>query len=610
MRSALCLAIVLLAGACSAAPAVASEPAPFDVPGAAVVLDPGGTMSLAQAQRSTFEPASAFVYPGLASPIHPLVLWVRFPAPPSGVWYLVGAPGVGYARLYEPVPQAGAYAASTFGTRVPFDERSIARVPPTVRIGPSSGRAPLYVRISLDDESRVQSILSLKDRAALRRQDAALERMASISLLFIGIFISLAAANVFVFLFVREKTYVIYSAMMLSNALFAACYVHGSAWRWLWPFASLADTPVQGSVIILEAIALLAFARTFLGTARLVPRADRMATWSCSALIAIAALVCYVIPSAHVGPLAIGRTIFLLSVVAFVVIVFWLGLAALRAGSVVARFFVASNGVVTLTAALVALANLTRHDAGTTANYAALMAGQALEGWLLFGALAYRLRRVIGGHTDEQQRRRVAQAELVAQAQALLETQRLATTDALTGIGNRRNFDETLEREWERCARAVAPLSLLLLDIDCFKLFNDRYGHVEGDACLHRVAQAVRSCVKRPTDLCARYGGEEFAVILGNTEAAGARAIAEEIAQAVRALAIPHEGSQAGCVSVSIGAATVVPAPVIAASSLVTQADAALYQAKKEGRNRVVSRRFGASDGRDARHHGGGDRYE
>ena len=126
----------------------------------------------------------------------------------------------------------------------------------------------------------------------------------------------------------------------------------------------------------------------------------------------------------------------------------------------------------------------------------------------------------------------------------------MAFTDALTGLANRRSYDEALEREWRRCARSGTPLSLLMLDVDFFKIYNDAYGHIAGDGCLKQIARAVAGCAKRPGDLAARYGGEEFAVILPETTAEEAMAVAEEIVAAVRSLELPHQGSSLGYATV------------------------------------------------------------
>ena len=191
--------------------------------------------------------------------------------------------------------------------------------------------------------------------------------------------------------------------------------------------------------------------------------------------------------------------------------------------------------------------------------------------------------------------RKQAEQELEA---AYAELTQIAATDALTGIANRRRFDEILAQEWRRAARDEQPLTLLLLDVDRFKLFNDRYGHQEGDACLRAIAQAVAGCAMRPADLVARYGGEEMAVLLPDTDGANAALMGERVRAAVAALALRHEGNdgQGGIVTASIGVATAIPprsgvsgAEVIAnPAALVAAADVMLYEAKRQGRNRVV----------------------
>lgn len=167
----------------------------------------------------------------------------------------------------------------------------------------------------------------------------------------------------------------------------------------------------------------------------------------------------------------------------------------------------------------------------------------------------------------------------------------LSLIDSLTGIPNRRNFDETLLAEWRHCAREGKPLSLLMIDIDFFKRYNDEYGHQAGDACLRAVAACIKSCMTRPHDLAARYGGEEFVCVLPDTPYDGGLAKAQSLLEAVHALAIPHIASEVpgAMVSISIGLASITPNQERFMENLTLAADQALYQAKQEGRNRVKS---------------------
>lgn len=164
----------------------------------------------------------------------------------------------------------------------------------------------------------------------------------------------------------------------------------------------------------------------------------------------------------------------------------------------------------------------------------------------------------------------------------------LVVVDALTGIANRRRFDEVLSTEWRRALRDSRKLSLLLIDADHFKRYNDTYGHVRGDSCLKQIAEAALDVVLRPSDLVARYGGEEFAVVLPGTDEAGAKSVAEDICQAVRSRQLPHEGNAPGIVTVSVGCATIIPQRGKTVQDLIESADQVLYRAKGRGRNRVV----------------------
>ncbi|AUB40113.1 Two-component response regulator, PleD family [Nostoc flagelliforme CCNUN1] len=170
------------------------------------------------------------------------------------------------------------------------------------------------------------------------------------------------------------------------------------------------------------------------------------------------------------------------------------------------------------------------------------------------------------------------------------ELQRLATLvtiDFLTQVANRRRFEEYIDQEWRRMARLQQPLSLILLDVDFFKSYNDTYGHQAGDRALIEISKAIKNIVQRPADLVARYGGEEFAVILPDTDELGATKIAERICFAVRRLGITHSHSQVSShITLSAGLSTVIPDPGSNFEEIITAADKALYQAKAAGRDR------------------------
>jgi two-component system chemotaxis family response regulator WspR len=166
--------------------------------------------------------------------------------------------------------------------------------------------------------------------------------------------------------------------------------------------------------------------------------------------------------------------------------------------------------------------------------------------------------------------------------------QRLMNSDGLTGLSNRRHFDEYLELEWRRAMRDQTQLSLLMIDVDFFKTYNDSFGHLEGDEALRKVAATIRDASSRPSDLPARYGGEEFALVLPNTSPGGARLVAEKLRQAVAALKIPHISPAEGAsLTISIGLSTMTPVQGTDCRQLISSADKGLYLAKHNGRNQV-----------------------
>jgi diguanylate cyclase (GGDEF)-like protein len=203
-------------------------------------------------------------------------------------------------------------------------------------------------------------------------------------------------------------------------------------------------------------------------------------------------------------------------------------------------------------------------------------------------------RRAVGrrgpGRRDPQRRVSTARENAMLHA-AEVQLQRLAKVDGLTGIANRREFDERFADEWKRAARGGRELALLLIDVDFFKEFNDACGHLAGDDCLRQIAQALARNSGRPSDVCARYGGEEFAILVPDANVAQARDLGERLRRIIVDLAIPH-GLKDRVVTISIGVAACAPNGGVKEADLIAAADAALYDAKRGGRNAVVERRL------------------
>ena len=205
--------------------------------------------------------------------------------------------------------------------------------------------------------------------------------------------------------------------------------------------------------------------------------------------------------------------------------------------------------------------------------------------------LLARVRYHSSGHISRLQRDEAFQFLRESQqrlADANIELQKLAALDGLTGIANRRRFNDVLGVEWQRCRREKKPLSLVMCDIDCFKHHNDNFGHQAGDMCLKKTAAILTEHLKRPADLAARYGGEEFVLVLPDTDSDGAMQIAEACRNHLETLAIDNSGAASGhVVTMSSGVATVVPGQDSSIEQLLARADRALYEAKSGGRNKV-----------------------
>jgi diguanylate cyclase (GGDEF)-like protein/PAS domain S-box-containing protein len=180
--------------------------------------------------------------------------------------------------------------------------------------------------------------------------------------------------------------------------------------------------------------------------------------------------------------------------------------------------------------------------------------------------------------------------------EAYAAVEALSVTDALTGLANRRQFDQCLTTEWRRGTRDHNPLSLLMVDVDLFKLYNDTYGHLRGDTCLKQIADVIAEVVTRSGDLAARFGGEEFAIILPGTGNDGAMLVARQICDALRSQRLPHSATPCGITTISVGCATIVPRIEQHPSELIGMADEALYRAKRGGRDRVCNGNLAGSE--------------
>jgi diguanylate cyclase (GGDEF)-like protein len=222
-------------------------------------------------------------------------------------------------------------------------------------------------------------------------------------------------------------------------------------------------------------------------------------------------------------------------------------------------------------------------------NYAGRMAPEGQDELTVLARQFNQMAGKVGQRHVQSEERMMERTRDLAEANGKLAA--LNMTDGLTGIANRRRFDELLALELQRAASAGTPLALLMLDIDFFKNYNDFYGHQEGDACLRRVAGLLQSHARRAGDLSARHGGEQFIMIAADTDADSALALAEAIRCSFEALRLAHERSPLGCVTASIGVASIVPDESSSAEKLLRMADQAMHRAKEQGRNQVAMAR-------------------
>lgn len=552
----------------------------WSIPGVGAAADASGTATLsdALAGRLDFRPGTSITVWGPASPLRPLHIWIRVPVPAgmqsgTGPWYLTGSRYLGRATVYAKRADTRAWSSNALGIRIPFAQRSVERALPTARL-PDRLRAGAAIYIDAAADLYFLP-LYLQNGAALTAEDQETGKKQRIVLLLCGIFLTLGLCNLLVFASTREFPYLLYSLSMIILAAIGPMQSSALAWEIFWPHASLPDAATRYVALFFESYVSLLFAYTFLRTRQYAPILSRLVV----TFLIVAPVADFIdvllFPS---FPLGWGLTLADLQVAFtttmwFLIVV--LALAAARAGVRSARLVALAFGVVFVCSFVYAASTYFWNDASRAWTYLLLLGSRVFEGFVLFWALADRLQRTM--------------AEALATTQQLLLETKRATTDPLTGIANRRVFDEALLSEFKRARRDGTTLTVVMFDIDHFKKYNDTFGHVAGDRCIVVVASEIAQSAKRPNDIAARYGGEEFAMILPGTDAAAAKAIANDVRANIQARNIVHSGSSGGFVTISAGVATLTESETDG-EMLLRAADTALYAAKASGRDRVVVR--------------------
>lgn len=504
---------------------------------------------------------------------------------------------IGYARLGSielHAPQAdGRYEGVKTGITMPFASRPHAHrffvFPLTL---PAGSDQLLYLRVQSTSSLLIPARLWAPHAfRAYERQDYSAQAW------YFGMASAMVLFNLLLFLALRDRNYLLYVGFVASNAL-ALAAENGLGDEFLWgnsPRWSLIASMVGYSFAIGF---FVLFMRRMLGTAELTPRVDRLLQGLAASLL--------------LSPIALAlsfRTVILPLILLYLVtVMFCLSIGAFyslrRQRS--AYFFLVAFAILGIGASAYALRTLGVLPTNVfTQN--GMQIGSALEMLLLAFALADRYNVLRHEKESAQEQALQAQRQLVDSlrlSERMLEErvaqrtdellqlnhqlEALSATDGLTGVANRRRFDEMLAAEWARASRLAQPLALIMIDVDWFKNYNDHYGHQVGDACLQKVARAIASTACRPGDIVARYGGEEFAVIAPATSGPAALSLARRVCLALEELAEPHATSEFGLVTLSMGVAAVTPEAAANPGSLVAAADAALYSAKTLGRNQAV----------------------
>lgn len=568
----------------------------------AVLEDPGRSLTL----NDVLKPAMASHFKGNQPSATALnygysrsAYWLRVALRNSGAVALdlmleISQPSLGKIEFHQALAD-GRYKSTLTGMIEPFSSRPYPNrqfvFPLTL---PANSNQLVYLRIQSTNPTYIPA--TLWTPAAFHqheRNDYVAQAW------YFGLATAMIVFNLLLFLGLRDVVYLLYVNFAVCVVLSLASLT-GLAKEFLWPEASLWADNSMTIGFSLSFAALLVFMRHMLDTRKVIPKFDPILKTFIAilllstigfvfwypALIQSAALL-YIIASA----LVLGTSLFC-------------GFSRRHQRSAI--YFSVAYTLLLVGVVVTALRNSGVLPINSyTMN--ALQAGSAAEMMLLAFALADRFNVIRRDKARAQAEMLEAQRQLVSHlksSERMLEArvsertgelqimnrklEALSTSDGLTGIANRRRFDEVLAHEWNRAARQGQSLALAIFDVDWFKKYNDYYGHQAGDECLRSVARTLDACVSRTGDLVARYGGEEFVFVASATDGGSALRMAWNVCKALEALALPHQTSLFGCVTISVGVAAMVPAKGDTPDILVKCADQALYLAKAQGRNRVV----------------------
>ncbi len=532
------------------------------VPSATCPSDPA---HVAHLPATCFIAARALVPSGHTWFFHPATHVYRFtppPAAPGTRWVINVSTGVTDGELDVVTADGRIIERQAVSSQTPVADRVLYAHELLVPVvAPYPPGAVMVLRITTPFEQ--PTTLEMRTLESLAANDRQTMYAEALPLAFLnGFALALGLFNVMLFVMLRRRLYLLYAASILALVFYQVIET-GAAWTTLWPHLGLRDDWPTYASWVLYFVLIVAFTREFLELPRVAPLADRVLL-SALALLALESALYVLVPDAL-------TSLGLFDITDPVMTAVMLG-AMLSAGVVAWRAGVAAAPFYILAFAGSAV-GLVVSDAGTfdlfpssvTTAFILTSAGGAWESLFLALALGQRVREI----------------ELTA-----ARYEEYAYIDPLTGIPNRRSFDEGIEREWRRTQRFPGPISVIIFDIDRFKDYNDRFGHPAGDQRLIAVARVIADAARRTGDHAARYGGEEFAMLLPGTGLEGARAIAESVRLTVR-----ESADKAYRLTISAGGATAFPysdtLDTARPATLLAAADAALYVAKTSGRDRV-----------------------
>lgn len=471
------------------------------------------------------------------------------------------------------------------GDTLPFAQRAIKHRNVMFRVPLEQGDSvTIFIRVKT--ESSLQLPLTLWSPQALLVKDH--EEQYALGIYY-GILIAMFCYNLMIFLAIRDINY-LYYLHYIGGWMLVQMSLNGLAFEYLWPKHPWWGNIATPFFLAVTLAGVIQFTRAFLQTKHHLPKFDfvcRIYLW----LFTLLGIGTFFLPYSFV--IKVGTVGSLTAAL----LVFVIGIVCLRQNVRQAKYFIIAWSLLLAGIVLYALKTFGMLPSVFITEYG-LQIGSAIEVVLLSFALAHRMRilkeeneRIQHEATEMleqrvQQRTKELDQALWNLSDANTKLKDISHIDALTGVKNRAFFNEQFDLEWRRSLRSHNPVGLLMVDIDHFKQINDNHGHLGGDACLKQIAQHVSEAVRRPGDECFRYGGEEFVVLLANTDLAGTTHIGEMICRRIEALEVFYDGKKIP-ITISVGATSMVPKLEMDKDALIGNADTALYQAKKNGRNQL-----------------------